>query len=703
MKKNTYIKNDGVHYPGILKDVKKSQLVLLPVFEAFTNSLEAIVLRNDESIKGKITIKLYSAPSLDQDTLFFTKLTIEDNGIGFNEENFNRLLRYKDDRKGFKNKGSGRIQLVHFFNKAIYESTYFNKDHFERISFVLSKSNQFIENNALIFFNDKKNVEAQGPSTILTLQEILEDESFYNALNSKDLKKALLTRYMMYFCAHSQKMPEIVIEHYRLHELIDSEVITEQDVPQVDQKQPFTINYSKFAEDGKSIITSEKYETFELKAFKIHKTQLEKNAIKLTSKDEILDHIEVQLNAIAPDEQIAENRYLFLISSEYIDEQDTNIRGELNILNRDQFKSRSDLFSNEQILLEDIEHSANSRLQIMYKEIEKANNEKIDKLEKLKEMFLLNDETLKSLTISLNDTEDKILTKVYEAEAKAEAKQDAQMKQNMADLDKLNPSESDYSEKLEEKVKEIVKQIPLQNRASLTHYVARRKLVLDIFKKILDKKLEIQKTSKQNIDEKLLHNLIFQQTTNSADNSDLWLVNEDFIYFNGISESTLGKVMIDGKQVFKDTFTEEELKHRLSLNEDRYAKRCDVLLFPQENKCIILEFKNPEVNLSQHINQINRYASLIMNYANDEFKFDTFYGYLIGENMTPEDVIDFDSDFKSAYHFDYVFRPSKPIIGKFGKSDGSIYTEIIKYSTLLERANKRNSIFLDKIKSIGRK
>jgi hypothetical protein len=37
------------------------------------------------------------------------------------------------------------------------------------------------------------------------------------------------------------------------------------------------------------------------------------------------------------------------------------------------------------------------------------------------------------------------------------------------------------------------------------------------------------------------------------------------------------------------------------------------------------------------------------------------------------------------------------LIGFCKKSDGSIYTEVIKYSTLLERAKKRNEIFMKKL------
>ena len=130
-------------------------------------------------------------------------------------------------------------------------------------------------------------------------------------------------------------------------------------------------------------------------------------------------------------------------------------------------------------------------------------------------------------------------------------------------------------------------------------------------------------------------------------------------------------------------------------------RRTDILLFPKEGKCIIVELKAPDINVTDHLNQINRYASLINNLSRDEFNFKTYYGYLIGENIDVDDIEDNDSDFQSAHALDYIYRPYKRIAGKFGKSDGALYTEIIKYSTLLERANLRNEIFIKKLE--GRK
>ena len=66
-------------------------------------------------------------------------------------------------------------------------------------------------------------------------------------------------------------------------------------------------------------------------------------------------------------------------------------------------------------------------------------------------------------------------------------------------------------------------------------------------------------------------------------------------------------------------------------------------------------------------------------------------------HMDIDDIRDNDSDFLNAPHFEFIYRPFKRIVGKFGKQDSSLYTEVIKYSTLLKRAKKRNEIFIKKL------
>jgi len=151
-----------------------------------------------------------------------------------------------------------------------------------------------------------------------------------------------------------------------------------------------------------------------------------------------------------------------------------------------------------------------------------------------------------------------------------------------------------------------------------------------------------------------------------------------------------------GDKLFDKVFNEEEKRYLNSLGEKRLSKRPDILLFPEEGKCLIIEMKAPDVNVSEHISQVDFYASLLRNYTRDDIQITSFYGYLIGESIENRDVRGRVGRFEESLHMDYWFRPSEKVVG-FGRSDGSIYIEVIKYSTLLKRALLRNKIFIKKL------
>ena len=232
------------------------------------------------------------------------------------------------------------------------------------------------------------------------------------------------------------------------------------------------------------------------------------------------------------------------------------MRGVLNIPKKESFEK--DLFaSEEEILVEDIQKEVNNSISLMYPEIEEVKQKHQEGFAKLKEMFLLDDDTAKDISVSINDSETDILKKFYEAEAKKTASLDASIKESIDWVENLDTTNPTYQEDLKKAVDELVKTIPLQNKRALTHYIARRKLVLDLFQKILNSETVKLKNGGR-IDEDVLHNLIFQQSSNDPMNSDLWLVNEEYIYFKGISEGLLGQIELDGSKILKDSLTEEE-------------------------------------------------------------------------------------------------------------------------------------------------
>ncbi|CAA0160308.1 hypothetical protein ACE1MK_09165 [Tenacibaculum maritimum] len=704
---DTFIKGEGVYYPQILKDIRKSTNPLQPIFEVFTNSIESIQLKKENNTNNEIVISHYLNKNLLSE-LEFDKIIIEDTGKGFDDIEFKRFLTFKDSRKGFNNKGSGRIQLVHSFEKIEYVSVFKDRDKFKQRDFKISKSTNFIDaNNTITFLKNTKEIEDTGflnTGTTLLLSNLLEekDKKYFNFL-VEELKKELINHYMLFFCLNRENLPKITIKQYVNNKFKREVKITEEDIPKIDKTINFKVNYNWLSTDAKEVKVLDEIENFKITAFKIPKKSLPENNIKLTSKEEIVElsnKNNINLTCLSGKDKLEGNRFLFLISSNYLDDRDSDVRGEFKIPRKEDFQKNIGLFSPKEIFLEDVEYEANNSIISEYKDIQKKTEEKYNRIEELKSMFLLNDDVLKDISISLNDTEESILEKVYVAESKQVAKMDGQIKHQIEQLDDLDPTSKSYNDEFDDYVTRLVKEIPLQNRKALTKYVARRKLVLDLFDKIQKKKLKIQNDGSRKKEESLIHNLIFKQHSNKTDVSDLWLLEEDFILFEGSSEYKLEDIEINGNKVFKSDkeLTSTEIEFRDSLNEKRYEKRPDVLMFPDEGKCVIIEFKAPNVNVSDYINQIQNYATLIRNFSKDEFHLDTFYGYLFGEKINVMDVIFKDPDFKEAKKFDYIFRPSKIVSGMLsGRDNGSLYMEIMKYSTLYERAKNRNDVFIKKL------
>ncbi|GAB1454701.1 hypothetical protein MASR2M47_47570 [Draconibacterium sp.] len=694
---NQYVIQNGLYWPEVLrKDVPKSKIALQPIYEAFTNAIEAI--RDQQKInsayKGEITVKIYSEETTVKDSFIFSSLSITDNGIGFNDEQFDRFNIFRDVRKNYKNLGSGRIQYVHYFDITTIKSV-FEQDgkYFER-EFFISKREDLLKQNAIVKHRHCKETNVTKIETKVVFSILLESSGTYNDLNEQALKEKLLERYIHYFCYNKGNLPKIKIEFYVQSKLKGESTISQVDIPKIDKTQTIPLQYSKKITTG--IEKIHKTETFIIDAFKVSKKLLKENKLNLVSKGEVIEESEVSLESLAGSDNVKGNKYLFLVSSNYIDAKDTNLRGVLNIPNKILFEK--DLFANpEEILIEDIQEGVNKSITMMYPEIEEVKQKHQEDFARLKEMFLLDDETAKDISVSINDSETDILKKFYEAEARKQASIDATIKESMDNLDRLDTRSPNYEKEFEKEVKRLVRTIPMQNKKTLTHYVARRKLVLDLLGKILDRKLLVQQ-EKQNYDEALIHNLLFQKGSTNPETSDLWIINEDFIYFKGSSEKQLSKLKIDGESVFKDKFIEEEERYLMSLGKNRKIMRPDVLLFPEEGKCIIIEFKAPHVNASDHLTQIDTYANLIRNYTEDKFQINTFYGYLLGESIEARDVRGAVSTFEESYQFDYLFRPAAKVVGFDERNDGSIYTEVIKYSTLLKRAKQRNKIFIDKLK-----
>lgn len=697
-----YIKAVGIWYANELPTIKKKKdAVLQPIFEAFTNAWEAIVEKYTigHITNGRLSVNVYLQSDIyskDDKTYSFEKITVLDNGIGLNKNSYERLINLRDNSKGGLNKGTGRIQYIHSFDDTIIDSVYREDNIYKQRSVSLSKKEAFLKQNAILRLDRDEETDLNETYTKVTFVNPLDEKErdFYRNITSSEIKKALIGYFLSKFCDSRERLPHISIHKYIDGEEVESQSIINQDIPEPDKEDSVNVHYSKLGERRKIVPITDRTEKFTIRAFKQSEDMLDKNVIYLVSNGAI--GTKIRLDNLAETDKVQGMRYMFLLSGDYIDNNDSDDRGNINILSAEEFKEQEkdpSLFPQEVVLLDDIETETNKKIEELYQEIKERSKIKLRNIEDLQQMFLLNPQTVETLKTSIKntDTDAQILQRIYERDAKIKAQQDAALKQQIDGISALMPTDADYQERLKEQVNEFVRTIPLQNRTALSQYVARRKLVLEIFEKIL--------RNNRRINEDILHNLIFQQNAENPEDSDLWLINEEYIYFTGTSDLKLSSITIDGVSLLKEDkeLTEEEIKYKTKCNKDAGNRKPDILIFPNEGKCIIVEFKAPEVDVANHLHQINRYARLIHNLSREQFHFQTYYGYLIGQNIDIDEIKDSDPYFKSASSLNYIFRPHLPITGKFGREDGDLYTEIIKFSDILERAKLRNKIFIDKL------
>ena len=731
MKNNGFITGYGINYAGSIPKIPKASDFLKPIYEAFTNSLESIkdAEKNKVLVAGEIVIDLILSEQelfSEQDgKLQFDRIVVEDSGIGFTDSEYKRFINLNDTGKGYSNRGTGRVQFLHFFDTTEITSIYkdkLSKSGSKIRTLIFSKQKAFLNQNAVVRMAVDEDVPTIANKTTFVFKKPLnsEDQRKYEEVNAKDLKLKLLEHYLGYFCENRSQLPKITIrsihKKYKKNNgdpemvpvVVQSESITQQDIPDAHESVEIEMYYQMFDYEEKRYKKSENKEILALKGFRVPKEKLSENIIKVTSKGQVT-HTKMGLDSLASKDVIDDKRYLFLLSGKYFDKKDSDVRGKLRIPRKTDIRPMSkeqgeffDANDAEWIFFEEIQAEANGRITQMYKEIRDKAEEKEKDIEDLKKMFLLKDESLNGVNVEIGDTDADVLEKIYRVEAKKRAKLDADLKHRIEGLKSLNTTDPDYQEKLEKEVNDLTSQIPLQNKEELSRYVARRGLVLELFEKIVNRQTDIQieidgDASARDKTESLLHNLIFRQKSTDPILSDLWLINEEFIYFQGTSEVSLGDVEINSKKLFKKEFSQIEKDYFEKGNGVKTKKRPDVLLFPEEGKCIILEFKTLDVDVSDHLTQIKKYSSWILNYSTDDLKITKFYGHLIGENVVPQDVIAADAYFESAAKFDYVYCPYTPVKNLDGITAGAIYMEAIKYSVLLERARLKNGIFIDRL------
>lgn len=689
---------------GAMDLIKKSKHQLAPIYEAIANSLEAIY-QNIENTHPEITLT-FDFSGIISEVQKLNRIDITDNGIGFNSENYKRFETLLDKSKGHNNRGSGRIQMLHRFSR-IEVVSYFSENG-------LNYKRTFLCNKAKYVYGDTLDADLTNHESGSTVS-LIENEStpaekeYFNNLQIndviQDVKKHLLLRFYL-DDKKSIATPVINIIFKKEGAVIGSHTIKSQDMPQPQETGDLKVSYSKIRDPKSNEIewsaVPEKFETLKWAHFKLAENDLKHNGVYLCSKD--IPVLSVPFRDLKKNESVDGHQYLTAFYGEILDNEkyvNPSVDNfcfpdkksiEQNIKDGNVFFDENEEF----IFFDDIKKEISNTMPTIYKDLFQLQDTQDKNVADIAKKHGIPIEMAQKANINLSDDEQKITDKLYKKQAEHFSKENQKIKKVFDELNKLDPTSNNYQQELETKSTALLEMIPQQNKEELGRYVIRREMVTKIIQMILKNELSTQalpkKKGKKRDKEGLIHDLIFKRkSANTQGLNDLWILNEEYVHFDGCSELPIRQIVdANGNKLLRD-ISEDDFK-KYGPKTDR---RPDIFLFAEEGKCILIELKALDVDLTDHLNQTTKYCNLIANFSLS--KIERFYCYLIGENIDRHDL---PGDFIKTVNDDYI-KSKQPILSfETGKQDieiASLQIEVIKLSSIYDRAHRRNKSFAEKL------
>lgn len=691
----------NISLDGAMGLIKKSKEPFAPLYEAITNSWEAILqksFKKGETAEIRVT---FNFTGLVDEVKELVSVEVVDNGIGYNSENYNRFKTLLDNTKGYNNRGSGRLQFLHRFGQVDITS-FFEEDGKQLKRKFSCDAARFVFSHSCVEETDWR---GSGSVTLMKAPDTGKEKEFFDKLSLDDVFRELKRHFLLRFYLDVKKgggsVPTIIISFVKNDKELETALIDPNDIPKPQETNEIKLHYVRLRDSQtKDIIwekIKDKEETISWAHFKFSDTALDKNGIFLCSKGVPVESL--SFKHIKKSESVNGNRYQTVFYGGVLDNEDFVSHSVDSFLfpeKRDiERQAKEDLLfdpSQEFLFIDEIKEKVQGILPQIYSDVINVQEAQQKDIEDLARKHGIPVDIALKAKIGLNDSKEKILEKIYKQHAEHLAQENQKTEKMFEELENLNPTSDTYQEDLETKCQELLERIPQQNKEELSRYVIRRDMVTKIIQMILSQRLICQTTplekGERRNKEALLHDLVFKRKTTSDGLNDLWVLSEEFVHFSGTSELPLDKISdAEGQKLLKD-LGEEVIKE----NGLKPKRRPDVFLFADEGKCVLIEFKAPEEDLSNHLNQMGKYCNLIANYGN--VKIDKFFCYLIGETFNK---IDLPGEYVETIDGNWV-KPEQKIRAVDGNSFvATSQIELIRFSSVIKRAQRRNKSFADKL------
>lgn len=651
--------------------------VLLPIFEAVVNSIHSIderINKHKEFSMSDATIRVIIKRS-SQSNLYGTKpeitgFKIIDNGIGFNNDNYNSFQTLDSEYKISKGcRGMGRLLWLKVFETATIKSIYKENNNINERRFKF---------NAQKDIHDESNTNSQTNelNTSVSLNTI--NKAYLPALPKTTMKiaKSLLEHCLWYFLREGSA-PNIYI------------IDTDETISLNKEYESYMINASH--RDTFSISNH----TFELTHVKLKINSSNQNTVSYSAANRLVKSVSLKgkipgLYGTFKDEN-EEFNYMCFVSSDYLTNNVTPERLDFNIPEKE-----NNIFEKTEVSFEAIQNKVfesiksfleiylSSNKELGKKKVEEFINEKAPRYRPLLNR-LSEDDKVVNPEISDKDLELKLHEHLVSLESELISEgHNLMIPKNIEDVD-------DYSTRIES----YLSKASDLKQSDLANHVTHRKVILDLLTNALKKD-----SDNKYVKEDVIHKLIIPMQKDSTEifekDSNLWIIDESLSFHNYLASDKTLKSM--------------------PITDSTSTKEPDIVSFNIYNNPLLVANSQSLPLASINVIEIKRPMRNDMKSGEDKDPIEQSLGYLrrirkggVKTNdgrpiPNSEDIPGFcyilcdltPSIIERCDYLDLTITADK--MGYFGYHQKyNAYIEIISFDRLINMAKKRNKAFFDKL------
>ena len=642
---------------------------LLPLFEAVVNSIHAIEERrlSEPDFTGRITINISreqqtSIPGMIEITPI-ESFEIIDNGVGFNEANFESFMEsdstYKETYGG---KGVGRFSWLKAFEKVEVESIYTDNGEYvqRRFDFFLKQKG----------FNDTL-VDAPTATANRTAIRLIHCIPPYKEnlpKKGETVAMRIIQHCLVYFVSSSCPQIDLVDfdQTYNLNQIFAEKIKTENNTAAI-----------QIAD-----------ERFEILHVKIEDTSVNGNKLFLCAHNRLVETKELEKYIADLDRTIYDKNgfwYIGVLKGSYLDNAVDMNRLSFTIPDNGTYESTGGIITMDEIMnvvVGEVEQFLKDYLSPIAKtKMDKITDYVVNKAPQFRHLLKHMPDSIAKIKPNLSD--EKLDDELHRIKRKFDRKTATDNKKLLEDLNAGLLSATDYETRFNNHLSRIIS----ANSSALAEYIAHRKVILDLMR------FAIKKTDDGVFQkESFLHNLIYPMRSTSDEISysahNLWLIDEKLAYCNYITSD------IPFNNNPKETRTD------ILMLDSPVAVSDEENIGTEYESIVIFELKRPMRNDYKDgdnpITQLYGYVKKLRSgTAKDKDgrvirvgNRTKFYLYAVCD-VTPslESILDF-----------YNFSQTPDKLGYYMFNDNlNAYVEILSYDKIINDAQKRNKILFDKL------